>query len=100
MEGGAFGHHAQAVDCYQHAVTLYHNLGNRYSEATTLTRLGDTHYAAGQPDAACATWTDALSILADLDHPDTEAVRAKLATLDQTPLPPADPGTGPPACSP
>jgi tetratricopeptide (TPR) repeat protein len=94
------GHHAQAVDCYQHAVTLRHNLGMRYSEATALTRLGDAHHAAGQPEAARATWTDALSILADLDHPDTEAVRAKLATLDQTPLPPADPGTGPPGCPP
>jgi DNA-binding SARP family transcriptional activator/tetratricopeptide (TPR) repeat protein len=94
------GDHAQAVDCYQHAVTLRHNLGSRYGEATTLTRLGDTHHAAGRPDAASATWTDALCILADLDHPDTEAVRAKLATLGQTPLPPADPGTDPPACSP
>ena len=37
------GHHAQAADCYQHALTLFRDLGDRYNEADTLTHLGDTH---------------------------------------------------------
>jgi DNA-binding SARP family transcriptional activator/tetratricopeptide (TPR) repeat protein len=78
------GHHTRAVDCYQQALTGYRDLGDRYQEATTLTHLGDTHLAADQPDAARAAWTDALGILTDLDHPDAEAVHARLATLDQT----------------
>jgi tetratricopeptide (TPR) repeat protein len=87
------GQHTEAADCYQHSLALRRHLGDRYNEATTLTHLGDTHHAAGQPDAARTPWTDALTILTDLDHPDVEAVRAKLITLNQTPRPPADPGT-------
>jgi tetratricopeptide (TPR) repeat protein len=83
------GHPTQAVDCYQHALTLYRDLGDRYHEATILTHLGEAHHAAGRPDAARTAWTDALAIFTDLDHPDTEAVRAELATLNQThPHPP------------
>ena len=59
------GHHTQAVDCYQHALTLSRDLGDRY-------------HAAGTPDAARTAWTDALSILTDLEHPDADTIRAKL----------------------
>jgi tetratricopeptide (TPR) repeat protein len=86
-------HHTQAVDCYQHALTLSRDLGDRYEEATTLTRLGDTHHAAGQPGQARTAWTTATDILTELDHPDADTVRAKLATLDRTP--PARPDTTP-----
>jgi hypothetical protein len=61
--------------------TCYAELTDRYREADTLTRLGDTHHAAGNPDAARAAWHHALSILTDLHHPDTETVRAKLHQL-------------------
>jgi DNA-binding SARP family transcriptional activator/tetratricopeptide (TPR) repeat protein len=87
-------HHTQAADCYQHALTLRRDLGDRYEVATTLTRLGETYYAAGQPDQARTAWTTALDILADLDHPDADTVRVKLATVDQTP--PTRPATTPP----
>ncbi len=83
-----------AADCYQHALALYGDLGDRYYEADTLTHLGDTHHAAGRPDQARTAWTTALDILTDLDHPDTDTVRAKLVTLDQTP--PTQPGASPP----
>ncbi len=83
-------HHAQAADCYQHALTLYGDIGDRYYEADTLTHLGDTQHAAGRPDQARAAWTAALDILTDLDHPDADAVRAKLATLDQPAPKPED----------
>ena len=55
----------------------------------------NSHHTAGRPDQARTAWTTALDILTDLDHPDADTVRAKLATLDQTP-PPADPGASPP----
>jgi DNA-binding SARP family transcriptional activator/tetratricopeptide (TPR) repeat protein len=80
-------HHTQATDCYQHALTLYRDLGDRYYEADVLTHLGDTLHAAGHPDQARTAWTTALAILTDLDHPDTDTIRAKLARLDQQPTP-------------
>jgi tetratricopeptide (TPR) repeat protein len=76
------GHHRQAADSYQHSLHLLRNLGDRYNEATVLTRLGDTHHAARNHQAAREAWQQALAILDELDHPDTEQVRAKLASLD------------------
>lgn len=38
-------------------------------------RLGDTHLAAGDPDAARAAWRQALSTLDELGHPDAGQVR-------------------------
>jgi tetratricopeptide (TPR) repeat protein len=73
--------HSQAADCYRQAVLHYHDLGDRYNEARTLVDLGDTHCAAGDPAAARSSWQQALGILTDLDHPDTERIRAKLAAL-------------------
>ena len=78
------GHHTQAITCYQHAVTLYRDLGDRHEEATTLTNLGDTHHTTGNPHAARDAWQHALTILDDLHHPDAEDVRGKLHDLDQT----------------
>ena len=80
------GHHTQAITCYQHALDLFRDLGDRYYEAATLTHLGDTHHAAGNPQAARDAWQQALTILDDLDHPDADQVRTKLATL-YTPSP-------------
>ncbi len=86
------GHHTHAADSYTHAHTLYRDLGDHYNEADTLTRLGDTHHAAGQTHQARTAWTAALDILTDLDHPDTDTIRAKLARLDQQPAPSAATG--------
>jgi tetratricopeptide (TPR) repeat protein len=79
------GDHVQAVTCYRRAVDLFQGIGDRYQEADTLTRLGDTHRAAGNSDAARDAWQQALTILDQLDHPDADQVRAKLATLDPPP---------------
>src|SRR5262249_37814425 len=81
------GHHTQAIACYQHALRLLRDLGDRYHEATTLTHLGDTHHTAGNPDAARDAWQQALTILDQLDHPHADTVRAK---LHQTPAGSAD----------
>jgi tetratricopeptide (TPR) repeat protein len=71
------GDHTSAADCYRHALVLYRDLGDRYHEATTLDHLGATQDAVGDP-AARATWRRALAILDELEHPDGDAVRAKL----------------------
>jgi DNA-binding SARP family transcriptional activator/Tfp pilus assembly protein PilF len=79
------GHHQQAIAYYQRALDLRRDLGVRYFEAETLTHLGDTHHAAGNPVAARVAWHQALTILADLDHPDADQVRTKLAGLNINP---------------
>jgi hypothetical protein len=65
------------------------DLGDRYYEADTLVRLGDTHLAADNPDGARTAWQRALDILTELDHPDADTVRAKHHGLDQTEPEPA-----------
>ena len=77
------GNHPEAVRCYRHALTLLNGLGDRYWVADTLSHLGDTHRTAGDLDAAAEQWRQALSILDELDHPDAEPVRAKLAAIGQ-----------------
>jgi tetratricopeptide (TPR) repeat protein len=75
------GHHTRAIACYHHAITLYHELGDRYYEADTLTRLGDSHYSAGDTNDARDVWQQALAILTDLDHRAADTVRTKLASI-------------------
>src|SRR5262249_7744922 len=75
--------HTQAADCYQHALHLYRDLGDRYNEAGTLTRLGDTQHTAGDTAAARTARTHALVTLTDLHHPAPHTVRAILRQLDQ-----------------
>jgi tetratricopeptide (TPR) repeat protein len=84
------GHHTRAITCYQHALSLYRDLGDRYHEADTLTNLGDTHHSTGRHHAAHDAWQQALIILDDLDHPNAEQVRAKLAGLDISTADPMD----------
>lgn len=73
------GDHPQAIACYRRAAQLREEEGERHAHARTLNRLGDVHHEAGEYDAAGASWRQALAILNDLDHPDADLVRAKLA---------------------
>jgi tetratricopeptide (TPR) repeat protein len=75
----------QSAACYQHAIELYREIGDRYNEADTLTSLGDTWHAAGRPGAARETWTRALGILDQLGHPDADQVRDKIGSLSSRP---------------
>ncbi|MFJ2257202.1 AfsR/SARP family transcriptional regulator [Streptomyces sp. NPDC087844] len=73
------GQYADAVTAFEHALGLYRRQGDLpWFIAGTLTRLGDTHQGAGTPDAARAAWTEALSIMEDLGHADTESLRDRL----------------------
>ncbi len=78
-------HHIQAIDCFQHAADLYRDYGDRYGEGSALDHLGNAHHGAGNLTAARTSWQHALDILTDLDHPDTDTVRAKLTSLDRQP---------------
>jgi tetratricopeptide (TPR) repeat protein len=76
------GHHAEAITYYWRAIAMYRQLGDRHYEADTLVHLGDTHHAAGDLRAARGAWRQAVAILAGIDHPGADAVRAKLHQLD------------------
>ena len=47
------GHHAQAVRCYQRALGLYRRIGDRYDEADTLARLGESRRRWATRPAPC-----------------------------------------------
>jgi tetratricopeptide (TPR) repeat protein len=84
------GHHTHALTCYQNALILFRDIGDRYHEAAIVTRLGDTHYGTGNHHAARDDWQQALTILNDLNHPDANEVRTKLAGLNISTVEPAD----------
>ena len=80
------GDHAQAIDYLERALALIKESVDLPVQAVTLTHLGDAHGAAGDAAAARSAWQEALSILDDLNIPDTEDLRARLG-------PPADRST-------
>jgi tetratricopeptide (TPR) repeat protein/transcriptional regulator with XRE-family HTH domain len=79
------GDHRQALRCYHQALDLIREVGDRSVEAAVLTHVGDTHHRSGDGDAAREAWQHALTILADLDHPDADQIRTKLASVDASP---------------
>jgi tetratricopeptide (TPR) repeat protein len=77
------GEHQEAAVFLEESLALRHELYDRYGEATVLTHIGDAHNAIGDSSAASAAWQAAVSILAELSHPDIAKV---IARLDQIPL--------------
>jgi DNA-binding SARP family transcriptional activator len=73
------GEYEQATDAYGRAISLFRDMGDRHAEAITLGHLGDTYEAGGEPAKAHDMWRDALDILDELNHPDADDLRAKLA---------------------
>ncbi|MEU7849045.1 tetratricopeptide repeat protein [Micromonospora parva] len=72
------GQYDRAVECYERTLALTRELGDRWGEAATLSRLGDTRCALGDPTAGRADWQRALDIFTALDHPDAATVRTRL----------------------
>jgi len=72
------GDHQRSFACYRRAITLYRELADRFNEADTLDHLGDAQLSAGAAAAARQTWTAALRIYDEINHPDGAQVRAKL----------------------
>jgi tetratricopeptide (TPR) repeat protein/transcriptional regulator with XRE-family HTH domain len=85
------GNLAEAAACYQRALSIARDADLRWDQAEALTHLGDTRRAVGELSQARYAWQQALAILEDLQHPDADKVRAKLAsTKDHAfPDPPA-----------
>lgn len=81
------GNHNQAITCYNNALTLIRDLGDRYLEALTLGHLGDTHQEIGDQASADNAYHQALRILTDLQHPEVDALRAKLDAVNAPAMP-------------
>ena len=73
------GRYREAEESYRAAIRLRRVTGDRVYEANSLHRLGDNHAAAGEPERAAEVWREALGIMTELGHPDTDTVAAKLA---------------------
>ncbi len=76
------GNLAEAAACYQRALSVKRETGDRFDEADTLVHLGDAYQAGGELAKARQAWQQAVAILDDLQHPDAEQVRTKLASAD------------------
>jgi DNA-binding SARP family transcriptional activator/tetratricopeptide (TPR) repeat protein len=74
------GNLAEAAACYERALSLSREFGDRLGDAEILTHLGDNHHAAGELAQAREAWQQALAIFDDIQHPDAGQVRAKLAS--------------------
>lgn len=75
------GHHDHAVGCYRQAIDLYRSIGERLSEANTLNRLGEAYHAIGNSHASRHVWQQALTIFDELNQPEANRVRTRLAIL-------------------
>ncbi|MEV7231903.1 BTAD domain-containing putative transcriptional regulator [Polymorphospora sp. NPDC051019] len=73
------GRHDEALRCYRRALDLHRALGDRYDEAEVLANLGETYQFIGAPEAARSAWQAALAIFDELDHPDADGLRTRLA---------------------
>jgi DNA-binding SARP family transcriptional activator len=68
----AFAHHhlgnlGRARLCYERAIRLLRAGGDRYNEAGSISRLGDTLARAGDIEGARALWRQAVGIIAQMD---------------------------------
>jgi tetratricopeptide (TPR) repeat protein/transcriptional regulator with XRE-family HTH domain len=76
------GNLADAAACYQRSLSIAREAGARFHEAGTLTYLGDARHAVGEQAQARDAWQQALAILDDMQHPDADHVRARLASAN------------------
>ena len=75
------GNLARAAACYESALApVPGTTATASSKQTVLTHLGDARHAAGELPQARQAWQQALAIYDDIQHPDADKVRAKLAS--------------------
>jgi DNA-binding SARP family transcriptional activator/tetratricopeptide (TPR) repeat protein len=74
------GEPSEALDCYRQALKLHRTVGHRYDEAYVLIHIGETQSTTGEEGLATESWQQAHAILTELDHPDAEALHARLET--------------------
>jgi DNA-binding SARP family transcriptional activator/tetratricopeptide (TPR) repeat protein len=80
----AFAHHhlgnlARARLCYERAIRLLRAGGDRYNEAGSINRLGDTLALAGDSEAARARWREAVGMIAPMDPDWAAEIQQKIA---------------------
>ncbi|MBO0838234.1 MAG: tetratricopeptide repeat protein, partial [Actinobacteria bacterium] len=87
------GDFTAAVTGFRHALDLARKADDRLHEADVFAHLGDIHHAQGKTPGAHEAWSRALAIFDEIQHPDADRVRGKLAN----PGPPASdlPGNSP-----
>jgi len=79
----AFAHHhlgnlTRARLCYERAIRLLRAGGDRYNEAGSISRLGDTLALAGDVEGARVRWRDAAGIVDSMDPDWAAEIRRKL----------------------
>ena len=74
------GNLGEAAACYQQALSLHREAGDRFTEAEALAHLGETYQAVGNLAQAREAWQQAVVIFDDMGNHDAAArVRAMLA---------------------
>lgn len=73
-----------AISYYRRSLDIDRTLGDRYWEAHVLEQLGQVYLAIDDRAAALHHWRTALAILQDLQHPDANRLRPKLAELSRS----------------
>jgi tetratricopeptide (TPR) repeat protein len=76
------GDHGQAVEYYRQCLQMGREVDDLMTQGTALARIGDVHWDAGERVAARQAWQEALAVLGDVNPPDSEQLRAKLARQD------------------
>jgi tetratricopeptide (TPR) repeat protein len=66
---------------YRQAATMFRQCGDRYLEAETLIRYGETLLAMQDNDSALGAWRHALEILNVLHHPHWAVLRERVDAL-------------------
>lgn len=79
------GRHGEAVRRYEEAIGLFRVTADRYHEAETLLRLGDTLLTTENPAAAREAWRAAAVILDELGDATAGDAHDRLARLDHAP---------------
>ena len=73
------GNAGAATACFERALAIFRELGERFYEADTLANLADTRNGGGDLAGAREAWQQALKILEDIKHPRASEIRGKLA---------------------
>jgi tetratricopeptide (TPR) repeat protein len=71
----------EAIAAYTRTRELLRLIASEYREAAVLVKLGDLRSAAGDSAGAGEAWTEALALMAGMNHSETGEVRQRLRTL-------------------
>jgi DNA-binding SARP family transcriptional activator len=81
----SLGDHRAAIDCHRDSVTLLREMNYRHALAEALLDLGEALGQAGRPRQARRRWQEALAIYEELQVPEADEVRSRLAAVPLSP---------------